>query len=118
LGGNVARGHEINTKRHGCCYVANGKGNDRFRRSIVEKPMASSRQARTSTATEFQTHGLTLMDEVQRSGEELIITKHGKPVARRAPVVSASTPSVFGWMRGTSAVLGDVIGPEDILASR
>jgi prevent-host-death family protein len=76
--------------------------------------MALSPQSRTISATEFKAHCLALMDEVQRTGEELVITKHGKPVARLAPVVSAAAPSVVGWMRGTSEVLGDLIGPEDV----
>lgn len=75
--------------------------------------MAPPRPSRTISATEFKAHCLTLMDEVQRSGEELIITKHGKPVARLAPVVARSA-SLVGWMRGTSEVVGDLIGPEDV----
>ncbi len=76
--------------------------------------MAHSRQSRTISATEFKAHCLTLMDEVQRTGEELVITKHGKPIARLAPVPANSEPSVVGWMRGTSEVVGDLIGPEDV----
>ncbi len=71
------------------------------------------RPSRTISATEFKAHCLTLMDEVQRTGEELVITKHGKPVARLAPV-AAPTASIIGWMRGTSEVVGDLIAPEDI----
>ena len=55
-----------------------------------------------------------LMDEVQRTGEELIITKHGKPVARLAPVLDSAEPSLIGWMRGTSEVVGDLISPENV----
>ena len=75
--------------------------------------MSPTRTSRTISATEFKAHCLTLMDEVQRSGEELVITKHGKPVARLAPVVTPS-PSLVGWMRGTSEVIGDLVAPEDI----
>lgn len=75
--------------------------------------MSDARPPRTISATEFKAHCLALMEEVQRSGEELVITKHGKPVARLAPVASPG-PSLVGWMRGTSQVVGDLIGPEDL----
>ncbi len=37
------------------------------------------------TATEFKAKCLRLLDEVNRTGEELVISKHGKPVARVVP---------------------------------
>lgn len=41
---------------------------------------------RTFTATRFKAECLALLDEVAESGQPLIITKHGKPVARVEPV--------------------------------
>ena len=40
---------------------------------------------RTMKASEFKAKCLKLMDEVAESGEEIIITKNGKPVAKLAP---------------------------------
>ncbi len=74
--------------------------------------MKSPRPPRTVSATQFKAHCLALMDEVQQSGEEIVITKHGKPVARLAPT-APSVVSMLGWMRGTSEVIGDIVGPED-----
>ncbi len=37
---------------------------------------------KTITATEFKSKCLQLLDEVQRSGQNLVISKRGKPVAR------------------------------------
>ncbi len=37
-------------------------------------------------AGEFKAKCLKLMDEVQQTGQEVIITKRGKPVARLVPV--------------------------------
>jgi prevent-host-death family protein len=74
--------------------------------------MKSPRPPRTISATEFKRHCLALMDEVQQSGEEIVITKHGKPVARLAPTAPGEL-SMLGWMRGTSEVVGDIVGPED-----
>lgn len=69
---------------------------------------------RTVSATEFKAHCLALMDEVQRTGEELHITKHGKVVARLAPVAPAP-PAFLGWMAGTVIAMDDLVNadPED-----
>jgi prevent-host-death family protein len=41
---------------------------------------------RTLTASHFKAHCLALLDEVAETGESLLITKHGRPVAHVAPV--------------------------------
>lgn len=43
---------------------------------------------RRVTATSFKAHCLALLDEAA-AGEEIIVTKHGRPVARVGPAVSA-----------------------------
>lgn len=44
--------------------------------------------ANTVGAFEAKTHLSALLDRVER-GEEILITKHGRPVARLAPVAAA-----------------------------
>ena len=39
-------------------------------------------RARTIKASEFKAKCLKLMDEVAESGEEIVITKNGRPVSR------------------------------------
>jgi prevent-host-death family protein len=39
----------------------------------------------TITATHFKAHCLRLLDQVAETGEPLVITKHGRPVARVEP---------------------------------
>jgi prevent-host-death family protein len=43
---------------------------------------------RTIKASEFKATCLKLMDEIAVSGEPVVITKNGKPVAQLGPVVS------------------------------
>ena len=50
----------------------------------------SSSATRTITANEFKAKCLKLMDEVAESGEEIVITKNGKPVAKLSPYKPAS----------------------------
>ena len=73
-------------------------------------------------ASEFKAKCLGVLDEVQRSRKEVIITKRGKPVARLLPV-EAPEPKTFedfseldgkpffGRMKGTIEILGDIVGP-------
>ena len=62
-------------------------------------------------AGEFKAKCLELMDLVANRGEEIVITKRGKPVARLVPVENAATLSPFGFMRGTAEILGDILAP-------
>jgi prevent-host-death family protein len=47
--------------------------------------MVMSLKQREITATQFKTHCLRLLDEVASTGETLVVTKHGRPVARIEP---------------------------------
>lgn len=65
-------------------------------------------------AGEFTAKCLKLIDEVRDTGEALIITKHGKPVAKLTPVegIGPENPkSLFGCMKGSITILGDIIEP-------
>jgi len=59
----------------------------------------------------FKAHCLKLMDEVQKFHREIIITKHGKPVARLAPTVSSKAPRLLGYMKGQVQIKGDIVSP-------
>lgn len=47
--------------------------------------MVMSQVLREITASQFKARCLRLLDEVAESGETLVITKHGRPVARVEP---------------------------------
>jgi prevent-host-death family protein len=67
---------------------------------------------RRIAAGEFKAKCLRLLDEVQQSRQELVITKRGKPVARILPA-EEPTRDIFGWMKGTIKITGDIISPID-----
>ncbi len=69
--------------------------------------------ARVVKASEFKAKCLQLMDEVAASGEEIIITKRGRPVSRLAPYRIGST-APFGRDREKIQILGDIIEPIDL----
>ena len=63
-------------------------------------------------AGQFKAQCLKLMDEVQQTHEEVIITKHGKPVAKLVPIEPENQKdSIIGWMENTVQINGDIIGP-------
>lgn len=66
---------------------------------------------RTIQASEFKAHCLALMDEVAASGEALLITKHGKPVAELKPHKPPRAKSLIGLHKGQGEILGDIIAP-------
>jgi antitoxin (DNA-binding transcriptional repressor) of toxin-antitoxin stability system len=53
------------------------------------------------------------MDEVARTGERIVITKNGKPVAELvAPYQPSQLPkSAFGLHKGMIEIKGDIIAP-------
>ena len=64
------------------------------------------------SASQFKARCLGLMDAVASSGEPLVITKNGVPVAELHPCRGARRASPFGLHPGTQ-LLGDVIAPLD-----
>ena len=61
-------------------------------------------------AGNFKAQCLAIMDQVLETGEPVLITKHGKPVAK---LVSAqnNADNIFGYMAGKVRVVGDIVGP-------
>lgn len=74
--------------------------------------MKSRSREKTIPAGEFKAKCLSLMDEVERTGEPLVITKRGRPVARLVPE-PPPRGSLFGSMRGSAVITGDIISPLD-----
>jgi prevent-host-death family protein len=67
---------------------------------------------RSIKAGVFKAHCLQLMDEVQEKHINILITKHGKPVAKLVPL--DETPiDLFGCLKGTITIKADLIAPID-----
>lgn len=63
------------------------------------------------SATTFKATCLELMDRVAESGEEIVVTKRGKPVAKLVAVDVPAPETSFGCMRSRTRVLGDLTEP-------
>lgn len=65
-------------------------------------------------ASEFKAKCLALMDEVASSGETVLITKDGKPVAELRPHTGEPRQSPFGRWKGLIEINGDIMSPIDV----
>ena len=63
----------------------------------------------TIAVEEFEARCLELLDEVAETGEDLVITKRGKPIARLVPVADGSL--LFGALAGSVVAEDDIVWP-------
>jgi len=62
--------------------------------------------------SEFKARCLALIEQVRRTGQPLVITRHGKPIAEVTPSPrSVSDASWIGAAIGTLEINGDIISP-------
>ncbi len=64
------------------------------------------------SVTEFRAHCLALIRKVESGGEAVLITRHGKPVARLTPPCVGPAPDPHPWesLRGSGVLRAE---PED-----
>lgn len=61
----------------------------------------------------FKATCLGLLERVRKTGQPILVTKRGKPIAQvlPPPAPESAKKSAFGCMRGTSEQLGDIVAP-------
>ncbi|NJL53319.1 MAG: type II toxin-antitoxin system Phd/YefM family antitoxin [Hydrococcus sp. SU_1_0] len=59
-------------------------------------------------AGEFKTHCLKLIDLVNQTKQPIIITKHGKAMAKLTPIED-EVYSLFGCLKNTVEIKGDIV---------
>jgi prevent-host-death family protein len=59
----------------------------------------------------FKAKCLKIMDDVYKHHSEVIITKHGKAIAKLVAVEKQSKKKLLGLMKGKVAIHGDIVGP-------
>ena len=60
--------------------------------------------------SEFKAHALRILDEVARTGEEIVITKRGNPVARVVPCRNG-TRNESGKLAAALVFEEDIVSP-------
>jgi prevent-host-death family protein len=61
------------------------------------------------TATHFKAHCLRLLEEVRRTRQPLVVTRHGKPVAEIGPASAGDT--LVNVLKGSVLYQGDLVSP-------
>jgi prevent-host-death family protein len=67
--------------------------------------MPKNQGSATVSASQFKARCLALIDHVARSGNTVVITKRGKPVAKLLPVAGMTPES----LRGSVQYHGDIV---------
>ena len=63
---------------------------------------------RVISVTDFKAQCLSLLDDVASTGEAVVITKRGKPLARVVQIKQRRRP-LMGGMAGTAEEVGDIV---------
>jgi len=58
----------------------------------------------------FKARCLAIMDDVQAKRETVVITKHGKPVAKLVPV-NDEQDDIYNFLAGKGTITGDIVAP-------
>ena len=80
---------------------------------VMTRKRRAAAAPRTMTAGEFKARRLAVMDRVAATGDTVVITKRGRPVAQLGPVVRRPE-TVIGIAGGVLRSGGDVVSPIDV----
>jgi prevent-host-death family protein len=62
--------------------------------------------------SQFKAKCLALLERVEKTKQPIRITRHGKPVADVVPAVPmVDRAALFGSMRNSMEILGDIVSP-------
>jgi len=64
---------------------------------------------KTVNTSEFKTQCLQLMDDVVKSGDSIVITRDGQPIARLCPIASKQSATLVGRHKGEIRIVGDIV---------
>lgn len=64
----------------------------------------------TIAAGEFKAKCLDLMNKVAETGQAIVITKRGRPLAKLVPALVAPK-SIFGFAKGSIELTDDIVSP-------
>lgn len=65
-------------------------------------------RVKTLGVSEFKSHCLALVDDLQRNGGEIVLTRRGTRVAKVVPLVDPKTSPLRGLFKGRLQIHGDI----------
>jgi prevent-host-death family protein len=64
------------------------------------------------TISKFRTTCATVLEKIRRTGQPVLITRSGEPVAEIIPVSASGRPKHWlGSFRSSGRILGDIVSP-------
>jgi prevent-host-death family protein len=82
------------------------------KRSVQKYVAARRKSPEEIPATAFKDSCLQLIERVQQTREEIVVTKYGRPVAKLVAFQEGKAP-LFGFLEGSVTIHGDIIAPLD-----
>jgi len=61
------------------------------------------------TVTEFRTSCLKIISRIAKTGEEVVITKNGAPIALLIPAPKKERTLISGFMKDEFSIEGDIV---------
>jgi len=62
-------------------------------------------------AAQFRANCFKLIDQIQNTKDEIIITKRGKPMAKLVPIANEEKDPLIGILKGFGHTVGDLTEP-------
>lgn len=66
---------------------------------------------KTIAVGKFKQLCLQLLEEVRQTGQPILITKRGRPLAQVVPVQEMSTSQWRGCLKDQGTIVGDILSP-------
>ncbi len=67
------------------------------------------------STSELKARCSTIVNKVARKRVSVVITKHGRPIARLVPLEEDEVSSLFGFAKGGIVIHGDIVEPLDVV---
>jgi antitoxin (DNA-binding transcriptional repressor) of toxin-antitoxin stability system len=61
--------------------------------------------------SKFKATCLAVLEKVKQTGQPVLVTRFGHPVAQINPPAAAKRAPKFGTAVGTAEIIGDIVGP-------
>jgi prevent-host-death family protein len=61
--------------------------------------------------SKFKATCLAVLEKVKKTGQPVLVTRFGHPVAQITPPASAKRAPKLGTLAGTAEIHGDIVGP-------
>ena len=64
---------------------------------------------KTMLISDFKMHCASEITEACRTGESIVVTRRGKPVAKVEPIIEKKPARILGAMKGSMKIHGDIV---------